>query len=157
MGHSCDERHHAWPLLLKTITVLLETLDAELQREQELPLTWFDVLVHLADAPEGRMRMNQLSESVLLSKSGVTRLVDRMEKAGLITRAPCAADRRVVYATLTPKGRAAFRRAAPAAFRGVREHFSSHLTAAEERALTAALERMLAAHACSRGSIPKAV
>jgi DNA-binding MarR family transcriptional regulator len=140
---SCDERHHVWPLFLKTYSLLVETLDAELETEGGLPLSWFDVLVLLADAPDGRVRMNELSESVLLSKSGVTRLVDRMEKAGLVTRGACAADRRVVYAVITHKGRAAFRRAAPVAFRGVEEHFARHLTPSEERALTSLLRRVL--------------
>ena len=146
-----DRRHHTWPLFLKTHSVLVETLDAELQAERGMPLTWFDVLVHLADAPNGKMRMNELSDSVLLSKSGVTRLVDRMERAGLIARGACPTDRRVVYAVITPRGRAAFRKAAPVAFRGVDEHFARHLTPAEERALTSFLTRVLRTAEAHRG------
>lgn len=143
MHPACDERHHAWLLFLKTHAVLVEKLDSELQAEQGLPLTWFDVLVHLIDAPEGRMRMNDLARDVLLSKSGITRLVDRMEAAGLLTRGTCRTDRRVVYAVVTSRGRAVFRRASPVAFRGVREHFSRHLTPVEERALTSAFTKIL--------------
>jgi DNA-binding MarR family transcriptional regulator len=142
---TCDERAPAWPLFLRTMSYLVDVLDSELRAERGLPLTWFDVLVHLADAPEGRMRMNDLSESVLLSRSGMTRLVDRMERAGLLARGECATDRRVVYAIITAKGRNAFRRALPVAVRGVDEHFARHLTPAEERTLRAALGRILAA------------
>ncbi|MFN2488734.1 MAG: MarR family winged helix-turn-helix transcriptional regulator [Actinomycetota bacterium] len=147
---SCDQRHHAWPLFLRTYSILVEMLDAELQQERGLPLTWFDVLAHLAGTSGGKMRMNDLSESVLLSKSGVTRLVDRMERAGLIARGACASDRRVVYAVITPQGRTAFRKAAPIAFRGVEEHFSRLLEPAEEKVFTSVLERLLdAAQAAS--------
>jgi DNA-binding MarR family transcriptional regulator len=157
MGRSCDERDHVWALFLKTYSVLIETLDAELKRERGLPLTWFDVLIQLVDAPRGRLRMNDLSDSLLLSKSGATRLVDRMESAGLIARSSCATDRRVVFATLTPEGRAAFRRAAPVAFRGVEEHFTRHLGAAEKRSMSAAFERVLRAGHVRRGPVRKAV
>jgi DNA-binding MarR family transcriptional regulator len=142
---SCDERHHVWPLFLRAHTVLVETLDAELQATHGLPLSWFDVLVHLAGAPRGRMRMNELGEAVLLSRSGTTRLVDRMESAGLLTRSVSAADRRVVFAALTARGRAAYASAAPLAVRGVEEHFSRYLTRAEEKALATALSKVIAA------------
>src|SRR5918998_651585 len=105
---TCDQRHDVWALFLKTYSALTDTLDAELTEAAGMPLTWFDVLVHLVDAPDGRMRMQDLSAAVLLSKSGVTRLVDRMERSGLITRGACPTDRRVVYAVLTPTGRATF-------------------------------------------------
>src|SRR5215213_4291305 len=95
--NSCDQRHDVWPLFLKTYSVLVDRLDSELTAAAGMPLTWFDVLVHLVDAPNGRMRMQDLSTAVLLSKSGLTRLVDRMERAGLLTRGACPTDRRVVY------------------------------------------------------------
>jgi DNA-binding MarR family transcriptional regulator len=142
---ACDRRHHAWPLFLRTYAVLVEALDGEMQAHAGLPLTWFDVLVHLEGAPEGRLRMNDLAAHVLLSKSGLSRLVDRMEAAGLVARGACSADRRVVFAVITPGGRAAFARAAPVAVRGVHEHFSRHLTPTEERALTSALTKILRA------------
>ena len=146
-GHvkSCDQRHDVWPLFLRTYSVLVDRLDSELTGATGMPLTWFDVLVHLVDAPEGRMRMQDLSTAVLLSKSGLTRLVDRMERAGLLTRGACATDRRVVYAIITASGRSAFDRAAPIAFEGVREHFARHLTSADEAALRSFLERVLTA------------
>jgi DNA-binding MarR family transcriptional regulator len=145
----CDQRHHAWPLFLRTYSALVDVLDEELRTESGLPLTWFDVLAHLAAAPEGRLRMHDLASHILLSKSGLTRLVDRMEAAGLVERAPCPRDRRVVYARLTARGLDTFQRAAPVAFRGVSEHFSRHLTPAEESAFTSALGKMLDALTCA--------
>jgi DNA-binding MarR family transcriptional regulator len=142
---SCDQRHHAWSLFSRAHAALVETLDAELRQERELPLTWFDVLAHLAGAPQGRMRMNELGEAVLLTRSGVTRLVDRMTEAGLLVRCACPSDRRVVFAALTPKGRAALAEAGPVAVRGVEQHFARHLTAAEEKAFVSALSKLVTA------------
>src|SRR5687767_8296809 len=110
-----DETLQTWRLFLKAHSTLVEILDHELQTEKGLPLTWFDVLVRLASEEDGRLAMNVLADSVLLSKSGVTRLVDRMERAGLLERTACPTDRRVTYATLTAKGRKAFDEAAPIA------------------------------------------
>ena len=142
-----------WPLFLKAHALLLERLDSELSAQCGMPLTWFDVLVRLADAPDGRLRMQDLSSAVLLSKSGVTRLADRMEAAGLIARCPCPTDRRVVFVGITARGQAAFDRAAPVAFRGVHEHFARHLRPHEEAAVRDFLERVLVALA---GAMPRA-
>ena len=141
----CDERPGVWALFLETCTAVVDALDAHLQRQHGLPLSWFDVLAHLVAAPESKLRMNDLARSILLSKSGLTRLIDRMERAGLVTRSTCAEDRRVVHATLTPAGREVFRAAAPTVFGGVEQLFARHLTPAEERALTTACTKMLRA------------
>ncbi len=140
---ACDRRPEAWPLFLKTYSALIEQLGRELEAERNLPLTWFDVLIQLNKTDEGRMPMHELADSVLLSKSGVTRLVDRMTRAGLVTRESCETDRRVVYASLTPKGRTAFDKAAPVHFRGIKEHFSDHLTATERKTLQSVLKKLL--------------
>jgi DNA-binding MarR family transcriptional regulator len=155
---TCDQRHDVWALFLKTYSALTDTLDAELTEAAGMPLTWFDVLVHLVDAPDGRMRMQDLSAAVLLSKSGVTRLVDRMERSGLITRGACPTDRRVVYAVLTPTGRAAFDAAAPIAFGSVQHHFARHLRREEAAALRSFLGRVLESLAAERcaGSLAQA-
>lgn len=141
----CDTRHEAWPLFLETYALLVETLEHELQEEAGLPLAWFEVLIHLGAADKGRMRMNDLADSVLLSKSGVTRLVDRMERAGLVERAPCPEDRRVTYTAITRAGRHALGKAGPIAERGVKKHFADHLSPAEERSLMSALSKITAA------------
>ena len=143
MDVPCDDRDQAWPLFLATYGTLIEILEHELQTERGLPLTWFDVLIQLSFQPHGRMRMQDLADRVLLSKSGVTRLVDRMTKAGLIARVPCETDRRVVFAELTSEGRAKLTEASPVAFRGVAEHFTQHLGRAEHDAIMSGFRKIL--------------
>ena len=142
-----DEAFETWPLLLETHTVLVELLERELDDVGGLSLSWYDVLVQLAMAPEGKLKMNELAGSVLLSKSGITRLVDRMEADGLIKRSSCKDDRRAIYATITPKGRQLFDRACPLHMRGVERHLLAHLTEQEVTTLRSAFHKVLeAAH-----------
>jgi len=129
----------AWRTFLEAHALTVETLTRELREAEDLPLTWYDVLVQLHEAPEGRLRMQELADAVLLSKSGVTRLVDRMEQAGLVARARCTDDRRGTFAALTPAGRQRLRETAPTHLRGVAEHFAA-LFDDEEAAV---LERLL--------------
>jgi DNA-binding MarR family transcriptional regulator len=135
----------AWRLLLEAHATVTELLEHELVAERSLPLNRYDVLLNLAEAPEGRLRMQELSESVLLSKSGLSRLVDRMVEAGLVRRERCQDDRRGWFAVLTDQGRSALRRAAPVHLRGIQEHFTRHLTPEEVHTLTATLGRVVAA------------
>ena len=141
--NECERRDQAWPLFLKTYSTLVEALESELQAASDLPLSWFEVLLQLQDAEGGRRRMNDLAESLLLSKSGITRLIDRMSSDGLIERRPCETDRRVVYAAITRKGRNAYKKAAPIAFRGIEKHFTRVLSAAELRTFRTTLEKLL--------------
>ena len=147
MNKACQRTDDAgmvvWTMLLEAHATLVDVLEAELAEVGGLPLTWYDVLVQIEMSDEGRLTMKDLSRSVLLSKSGITRLVDRMEKAELIRREACPADRRVVYARSTAKGKRLFELAAPLHLKGVREHFSRHLTADEARALKSALGKIL--------------
>src|SRR6266545_4811090 len=101
-----DEQLEAWRAFLRAQAALIRTLDRELEAEQGLPITFFDVLVQLSQAG-GRLRMSELADAVLLSRSGVTRLVDRMVRAGLVRREACPTDRRSMYATLTTEGKRA--------------------------------------------------
>lgn len=94
--------------------------------------------------------MRQLADSVMLSKSGVTRLVDRMAQAGLIERLACSDDGRVCYAVITSPGRILLQRAQPIAYQGVEDNFAQHITAEEARVIAAALMRVLAAAGCSQ-------
>jgi DNA-binding MarR family transcriptional regulator len=135
----------AWRLLLEAHATVTELLEHELVDERGLPLSRYDVLLNLSEAPGGRLRMQELSASVLLSKSGLSRLVDRMVEAGLVRRERCQDDRRGWYAVLTDQGRSALRRAAPIHLRGIHEHFTSHLRPEEVLAMTAALARVVAA------------
>ena len=113
----------AWTGFLRAHAALVHELDRQLETSHGLPLTQYEVLLHLERAPEHRLRMSELARSVLLSQSGVTRLVDRLQQRGLVVREPCPEDRRVLYARLTPEGAAALAEARPTHLAGVRDHF----------------------------------
>ena len=132
----------AWRGFLRLHAALVRELDRELEEVHGLPLTHYEVLLHLQYAPGHRMRMSDLASSVLLSQSGVTRLVDRLEEAGHVVRQPCAEDRRVLYAQLTDSGKARLAEARPTHLAGVRERFLSHFDASELDELAAAWERV---------------
>jgi DNA-binding MarR family transcriptional regulator len=135
----------AWRLLLEAHATVTELLEHELLAERGLALNRYDVLLNLAEAPGGRLRMQELSASVLLSKSGLSRLVDRMVEAGLVRRERCQDDRRGWFAVLTDQGRSALRRAAPVHLRGIQQHFTRHLDPDEVAVLAAALAKVVAA------------
>ncbi|HEY0487379.1 MAG TPA: MarR family transcriptional regulator [Mycobacteriales bacterium] len=140
-----------WRSFLRAHATLLRALEAELAAENHLPLGWYDVLVQLVEAPGRRLRMTELAERVLLSRSGVTRLVDRMVRAGLIRRVPCEDDLRGTYAEVTREGVDSLRAAAPVHLRGVATHMTSLLEPAELAALGAAMEKITRAAADSLG------
>ncbi|MCZ7524987.1 MAG: MarR family transcriptional regulator [Acidimicrobiia bacterium] len=140
-----EERLAAWEALLESHALLVEILGRELQGETGLSLHDYDVLLTLYRAPDRRLRMTELAQAVVLSKSGLTRLVDRLEAGGLVRRAACPTDRRSVFASLTPRGRATLRRAAPVHLRGIEEHFGRHLPPGEARTLARSLGRVSAA------------
>jgi DNA-binding MarR family transcriptional regulator len=137
-----DQQFEAWKAFLRAQAGLISTLDRELQAERGLPITFFDVLIQLSQAG-GRLRMSELADAVLLSRSGVTRLVDRMVRDGLVRREACPTDRRSMYATLTAKGKRALAQARPVHLRGVAEHFGRHLSEEEAKTVAAALGRMV--------------
>jgi DNA-binding MarR family transcriptional regulator len=132
----------AWRGLLRVHAGMTKALDAELLREHGLPLSSYEVLLFLADAPGGRLRMSELADGVLLSRSGLTRLVDRMERDGLLRRERCEDDARGYHAAITGKGRALFDRARRTHLDGVRERFLSHLSREELRTLGALWEKV---------------
>lgn len=138
----------AWRGLLRMHAALMKELDAELEEAHGLPLSSYDVLVQLSDAPEERMRMRDLADSVLLSRSGLSRLVDRLEGEGLIERASCPSDARGAFAVLTAAGRARLGMARPTHLAGVRSRFLAHFGEDELARLAAYWERVLpgAAH-----------
>ncbi len=117
----------AWRSFLRAHATITRVLEAELDDEQDLSLAAYDVLVQLAEAPGRRLRMTELADAVLLSRSGVTRLVDRMEKAGLVTRAPVEGDGRGVAATITDAGVDRLRVASRTHLAGVQRHFVARL------------------------------
>jgi DNA-binding MarR family transcriptional regulator len=132
----------AWRGLLRVHSGMTKALDAELVREHGLSLSSYEVLLFLADAPDGRLRMSELAEGVLLSRSGLTRLVDRMERDGLLRRERCEDDARGYHAIITDEGRELFQRARGTHLDGVRELFLSRLSAAELRTLAGLWERI---------------
>ena len=130
----------AWRAFLDAQASLLRRLGADLVKNEDITLAEYDVLVQLSFAPDGRLRMSQLSDRVRLSPSGLTRLVDRLVRSGLVKRGRCASDRRGTNAILTAAGKARLRRASPVHLRGIREHFSKHLSATQLEAVAEALE-----------------
>lgn len=130
----------AWRAFLDAQASLLRRLGADLVREEDITLAEYDVLVQLRFAPEGRLRMSELSDRVRLSPSGLTRLVDRLVRGGLVKRGRCASDRRGSFAILTPAGNVRLRHASPVHLRGIRRHFTKQLSAAQLVAVAEALE-----------------
>jgi DNA-binding MarR family transcriptional regulator len=118
----------AWRGFLQTYAVVVRELDAELQAAHGLPMSSYDVLVTLESAPEGKLRMRELADRVLLSRSGITRLVDRMEREGLIERRDCPDDARGLLAVLTDSGRQRLEAARPTHLEGVRRRFLAALS-----------------------------
>jgi len=137
------EQLRPWRLFLRAHSVLTRQLEAELLAEHDLPLASYDVLVQLAEAPGRRLRMTDLAERVLLSRSGLTRLVDRLEREGMVERVACPSDARGTFTVLTPAGLARLRDAAPTHLRGVSEHVLSRLEATELEALAAVLAKLV--------------
>src|SRR3954454_8601776 len=121
----------AWAGFLRTHADITRELDAELSAAHDLPLSSYEVLLFLQSAPEGMMRMAELADPVLLSRSGLTRLVDRLERTGLLERRQCSSDARGYHAAITAAGRRAFRDARATHLAGVRERFLRHFSAEE--------------------------
>jgi DNA-binding MarR family transcriptional regulator len=133
----------AWRGLLRVHAQLSKALDAQLDAAHGLPLTSYEVLMYLSDADAGRMRMNDLAASVLLSRSGLTRLVDRLERDGYLERCSCAHDARGAFAVLTPAGREKLEAARETHLAGVRELFLSRFSDEELDVLGSAWDRVL--------------
>jgi len=125
----------AWKGMLRAHRDLVVGLDSQLEREHSLPLSSYEVLMVLADSPHGRARMSEIAEELILSRSGLTRLVDRLVRDGWVERTPCEDDARGLYAAITPSGLAKLRHARPAHLDGVREDFISRLSDADLEAL----------------------
>jgi DNA-binding MarR family transcriptional regulator len=135
------ERLRAWRLYFESALALIDVLDAELERDAGIPMRWYDALVHLEEAPDG-LRMNELAERILYSKSGFTRVVDRLEEAGLVRRVRPENDRRSILVVLTDKGRGTLKQARRHHRHAIEQHFSHHLSDADIKALIRALEKL---------------
>ncbi|HEX2140704.1 MAG TPA: MarR family transcriptional regulator [Candidatus Limnocylindria bacterium] len=138
-----DPRLSAWRTFLYAHAQVRRQLERELQAEQAMGLGDYEVLLILAYSPERRKRMSELADALVLSRSGATRLVDRLEAAGLVERVSCETDRRGQWAQLTEAGYERLRGAAPTHLRGIAEHFLDRIPAGELADLERTLGRVL--------------
>jgi DNA-binding MarR family transcriptional regulator len=134
-----------WRTFITAHATVIDLIEHELAEARQLPLSSYDVLLALVEAPNRRLRMHELAQAVVLSRSGLTRLVDRLEQEGLLRRDRTGSDRRATYAVLTLKGFRAFRHAWPIYAQGIVKHFVQHLTEHEMSMLSQVLGRVLAA------------
>ena len=148
MATARNPHKEAWLALVKAHAALTGRVQEALAAADFPPLPWYEVLAALADTPEQRMKMGDLAEALVITRGGLTRLVDRLIKAGLLERTLCASDRRVSYATLLPAGRELLEEMRPVVVAELRASFSAKLTAAEADAMRQSLERVRDA-ACS--------
>jgi DNA-binding MarR family transcriptional regulator len=137
-----DLRMSAWRAFLEAHARVTALLEEDLQRGRRLSLAWYDVLVQLEEAEGHRLRMTELARRVVISKSGLTRLVDRMVEAGLVTRCFDDVDRRGRWVAITDEGLERLRDAAPRHLRGVRQYFLNELDAESARVLAEVLGRI---------------
>jgi DNA-binding MarR family transcriptional regulator len=121
----------AWRGFLRAHRALVARLDAELVARHQLPLTSYEVLLQLVESPAGALRMSEVADRVLLSRSGLTRLVDRLERDGLVRRRACPSDLRGQLAEITARGREVFAEARRTHLNGVRREFLAHLSEPE--------------------------
>jgi DNA-binding MarR family transcriptional regulator len=135
----------AWRNLLLAHHRTVRAIEVDLEAAGAIPLSWYDILLELRAAPDG-LRMQQLGERAVLSRTRVSRLVDELEAAGFVERRPDPDDRRAAIATITAAGEAAFRAAAPIYLAKIDEHFNAHLTARQQEAIAAGLQRVVDAN-----------
>jgi DNA-binding MarR family transcriptional regulator len=136
------KRLRAWRLFFESGLALNDVLGTELERDAGIPMRWYDVLVQLEETPEG-IPMNALADRILYSKSGFTRVIDRMEEAGLVARVRPQHDRRTILVVLTNNGTEMIEHARRYHRDGIDRHFSQHLSEGEVEALTRALEKVI--------------
>jgi DNA-binding MarR family transcriptional regulator len=131
----------AWRVFFECALALPDILDVELDQAIGLPFRWYDVLVHLEDA-DGGVPMNEVASRILASKSGLTRVIDKMEDAGFVRRERPANNRRVVLVSITPEGLDSLYAARQFHRDGIRRHFTEHLTDDELTVLAETLEKV---------------
>ncbi|MEU7988536.1 MarR family transcriptional regulator [Streptosporangium canum] len=136
-----------WRMLQRAQVRITRVLEADLLVEHDLALASYDVLTQLSESPDRRLRMNDLADRVLLSRSGLTRLVDRLQRDGLVEREACASDARGLFAVLTDDGAVRLAEATPTYLRGIRAQFLDILDAGELRQCAAMLNKLFPAPA----------
>ena len=133
---------NAWRGMLAIHSELIAELDDELVREHDLPLASYEVLLELAEAPEHSLRMGALADRLFLSRSGLTRMIDRLQRAGLVEREVCESDRRGAFARLTEAGLQRFELARPTHLGGVHRRFAARLDTEELEQLAMVWSRL---------------
>jgi DNA-binding MarR family transcriptional regulator len=142
--------------MLRAYASVLRRLETELATEQGLSLPSYEVLVALSEAPERSLRMTELSSAALLSPSGVTRLVDKLQREGLVRRRRCASDARVIYCELTDAGLARLVQAYPTHLRGVRQHLVDKLNRDDLQGIATSMSKLEDPEACNETADPAA-
>jgi DNA-binding MarR family transcriptional regulator len=131
----------AWRSLLVAHSRLVPAVEADLRAAGQVPLSWYDVLLELNASPDRRLRMSELGQRAVLSRTRVSRIVDELAAAGLAERRPDEADGRSSFAVLTPHGKDALRRAWPVYRKAIRRHLGDRLTPQQCRDLAALLNQ----------------
>ena len=139
---SGDEKVQLFGLLLETNARLSRSLGLELEAECELPLAWFDVLLQLRRSPAGHLKMNEIAEAIVHSSGGTTRLIDRIEEAGLVARQSCPSDRRAIHVAITEAGNAKLDEALTVHLDYLDESLAKHLTELERSTLATLLTKL---------------
>ncbi len=142
-AHLTPTELDAWRGLLRAHAALFKALDAELEEAHGISLSSYEVLLRLEDAEDHKMRMCDLASSVLLSRSGLTRLADRLEREGLIERVSCDCDARGAFAMLTDSGRQILAAARPTHLQAIRRRYLSHFDEQELAELGCYWRRLL--------------
>ncbi|HEY9763590.1 MAG TPA: MarR family transcriptional regulator [Trichocoleus sp.] len=145
-AHLDAARSSLWRLFLTAHTRLLEHMERDLSEADLPPLDWYDVLFTLKEAPDHRLRLSELAEKVLLSRSNLTRLIDRLEKAGLLRRESCPTDRRGTYAVLTETGLTMQQQMWSVYSKSIATVFAAYIDDEEVKILQQVLSRLLSAH-----------
>ncbi|WP_082209913.1 MarR family winged helix-turn-helix transcriptional regulator [Fischerella sp. PCC 9605] len=144
MPKKLDEmRNSTWRLFLTAQIQVIEQIQERLSAANLPPLEWYDVLWALKDTPEQRLRLSELAEQVLLSRSNLTRLLDRLEKQKLLRREPCLTDRRGTFAVLTEAGAAMQKKMWAIYSQGIAEYFGDQLSDEEVKVMQQALKKIL--------------
>jgi len=139
-----DDEQRAWRTLLRHQVYVLDRLDSELAATHDIGLADYEILVQLSEAPKRRLRMAELADVALVSRSRLTHRVDRLVDRGFVVRQPCPTDRRGTYAVLTAKGQRLLERAAPTHVEGVRRYVIDPLRRTTQQALVNDLAPVLA-------------
>jgi DNA-binding MarR family transcriptional regulator len=132
----------SWRLFFESAQALYDLLDDDLRERAGISLRWYDVLIHLEETPDGRLRMNELAREIVFSKSGLTRVVDKMEAAGLVRRERPSSDRRVIEVVLTQQGLDMLGTARPLHRDGIENYFARHIDERDVKALGRAFRKI---------------